>query len=130
MADQRGRDDPPLFYLPTQLAEFKYHALLIRSVWIATKLLTDLHPSLQTTRAVEGEYSVRRPRGIYGFMTIELRDKFCRQCTAAEDSEEPICFPVTIPNVYMDEPYSTTIRYQSASDTAPVSEPSTEENPK
>jgi hypothetical protein len=119
MADQRGRDNPPIFYLPTQLAGYKYHALLTEAVGVPYELLTDLHEAHQT-RKVVGDYSVVRPAGLYGFQTIDARQKFCNTLNAIADAVEvKICFPVTVPNIHMDQPMVTTIRYQ-ADTTGPV----------
>lgn len=110
--DQRGRDDPPIFYIPTQLAGYKYHALLMEPVAVSNKMLLDLHPEMQTVRQAEALVSVIRPRGLYGFQLIEERDKFCRRCNAAADAiEVRICIPVTVPNIFQDQPLTTTVRY-------------------
>lgn len=118
MADQRGRDSPPIFYLPTQLAAYKYHALLMLPVWVAVAPLADLDITLQNQREFTGDFTVQRPRGIYGFRTIEERDKFCRRCNAAADMEDAICIPVTVPNVLPGDDLTTIIRF---TDTGPVS---------
>lgn len=107
---KQSKDNPPLFYLATQLASYKYHALLMQPVWVATMPLTDLHISLQATQSIDGEYSVRRPRGLYGFSSMAERDKFCRRCNAADDGEVPVAIPVTVPNIYEDVPMTTTVR--------------------
>lgn len=120
MTDTRGRDSPPIFYLATQMAWHKYHALLMQPVWVGIGPLTDLHISLQNTRDVAGDYGVQRPRGIYGFDTVEARDKFCRRCNAAADLEDKVCIPVTVPNIFADVPLTTTIRFNPAPDTGPV----------
>jgi hypothetical protein len=114
VVDQRGRDNPPIFYIDTQVANYRYHALLMLPVADKFDLLMDLNSQDQQVREVEGQFLVTRPRGLYGFTTIDARNKFCKRCnTLSEIDEEPICIPVTVPNLVTDEPFSKQISYQS-----------------
>lgn len=118
--------------MPTQLAEYKYHALLKEPVWVLRKLVTQDDVRIlgeQPSDEIKGEYEIRISFGLYGFKTIEARDKFCRTCQSATYSEDKIALPVTIPNIYTDEPLTTTIRTQRA-DTGPVTGSSTAETSK
>lgn len=117
--DQRGTDNPPIFYLDTQIAHFKYHALLTEPIDDKWEMLMDLNRQDQEMKEVEGEIYVTRPRGLYGFTTIEARDKFCKRANfrfkLASESDEAvtIALPVTVPNLVMTEPMDKQIRYQS-----------------
>lgn len=99
MADKRIRDDPPLFTISSNTAAFKYHAVLVERVWLPTKLIVDVRDQdASSTRVVEGILEAYTPAGIYGFHTVEARDKFCRRCNVAADMEEhKVCLPFTIP---------------------------------
>lgn len=122
--DQRGRDAPATFFIPVQIGGYRYHALLKEAMWTpTTKLGIDVTDYLGNTRTVDGDLQARLPMGLYGFQRIEDRDLFCRRLNnaAAEDgAEDKICVPVTVPNLYLDEPMVTAIRYQKP-DTGPVS---------
>jgi len=120
--------------IPVQVAGYKYHALLKQPIWMpTTKLGIDVHDYLGNTRTVDAEIQAKLPMGIYCFRRIEDRETFCKRLNNAaidEGAEDKICVPVTIPNLYMDEPMVTSIRYQKppTPDTGPVS--SSEETPK
>ena len=123
--DQRGRDAPPVFYIPVQIAGYKYHALLTEPIWSTTKLVLEVFDTDRGHRSVDGQTAKYLVRGLYGFRTVEERDKFIRRINGESDAEAPICLAVTIPNLYMDEPMVSSIRYQT---TEPVAEPSTQPN--
>ena len=114
MVDQRSKDNPPIFYIDTQVANFRYHALLIEPVADKFDMLMDLNRQDQGLHQVNGEYLVTRPRGLYGFQKMDDRDKFCKRCNRlAEIDEVAICFPVTVPNLVKDEPFSKQLKYQT-----------------
>jgi len=113
MVDQRGRDNPPIFYLDTQIANYRYHVLLTEPVSDAFDMLLDLNRQDQELKEVNGEFHVTRPRGIYGFQRIEDRDKFCKRCNALSEIDEyAVCYPVFIPNLVLDLPSNLRIKYQ------------------
>lgn len=101
MVDQRGRDNPPTFSIDPQFAAFKYHALL-----------TD--PIIDTWKdEQQRDTSLVRDRGLYGFTTIEARDRFCSRCNGLSEIEEyPVCYPVTVPAAAILEPMVKRIRVQ------------------
>lgn len=113
MVDQRGRDNPPIFYVDTEIANYKYHALLTEPVFDKFSLLKDLNSMNQTTKQVDGELLVQRPRGLYGFQRMEERDKFCKRCNKASEIDEyPVCYPVTVPNLVVQDTFMKQIKYQ------------------
>lgn len=119
--DQRGRDNPPVFFISPQVAGFKYYALLMDSLHVPTRLVMEVYDVKKGTRNTQADLDIPLTMGLYGFLRVEDRDKFCRQCNAvAEAIEHKICVPVTVPGLYMDEPMVTTIRYQTNPATGPV----------
>lgn len=96
--DQRGRDAAPRFTIGADIAEFKYHAVLVETVWVPTKLVFDSRDELRPERKSTDGVENLLPMGIYGFQRVEDRDKFCRRANAAAEADEhKICLPVTIP---------------------------------
>lgn len=95
--DQRGRDNPPRFTITSNVEGYKYHAVLVETVYIPSRLVLDLRDQGHTKRTKDGDLELGLPWGIYGFQTIEARDKFVRRCNAAADATEHyICFAVTL----------------------------------
>lgn len=114
--DQRGRDNPPIFYIDPDLDNGKYFALLTEPIARSWAHPFPVHLQGALPRTVDGDLTSVRPRGIYTFDKIEARDKFCRICNGASGIEEyEVAYPVTVPGLHPQP-----VKRQSRRDTTSV----------
>ena len=94
MVDQRGRDDPPAFYVAEDIRDHKYHALVPEPFWVPSNLVFDVFDAERGRREVDGQLQVKIPRGIYGFPSVKDRKAFCFAIN--KEAEDNVAVPITL----------------------------------